>query len=100
MASAPQADELLPFVQLRLVAGGDDVQLLPGSQYEHRNAVRAQARAAIFSSIRPRWLGDRNLATGLDSGQELFVGGGAVEQNRHPGRNAAARRSLSGSWNT
>jgi hypothetical protein len=39
--SAPQADELLRFVHLRRVACGDDVQMLPRSKYEHRDAVRA-----------------------------------------------------------
>src|SRR5215510_14782139 len=51
--SAPQADELLPFTEVHSVASGDDVQLLPRSEYEHRNTVRAQTRDAALSSICP-----------------------------------------------
>ena len=50
-SSAPQADKLLPFVQLRPVASDHDLQLLPRSQYEHRNAVRADAREALVFQL-------------------------------------------------
>ena len=74
-ASAPQADEFLPSCSSVCSPHDDDVQLLPRSEYEHSDAVRTQARRR-FSSIRLRRLGDRDLAAGLDVGQELLVGGG------------------------
>src|SRR5262249_34970004 len=91
-AAVDEPEQLLAGLELRLVPGDEDLQVLPRCDDEHRDAVGAQAGVAIASAVRLRLLDDRNLVTGLDSGQQCLVGGGAVEQNRHPGEEV--RRSV------
>ena len=62
------------------------MQGLPGSVDEHRHPNDAEASADLRFTVRTRRpLGDDDLATSLDPGQELVVGGGVIEQHRHPG---------------
>ena len=80
-----QADELLPWLEWRPVTGGEDVQVLPRSEDEHRDPVRTETRAEVRASVRSRRICDGDVVTGLDPGQELVVRGGVVEQHGHPG---------------
>ena len=69
-----------------VTTGGDDVELLARAEREHRNAVRSQARVPVFSPIHSRWFRGRDLRAGFESGHELVVGGGGVEQRLGSGQ--------------
>ena len=50
-----------------------------------RDPIRTDTRAEARASVRSRRVSDGDVVAGLDPGQELVVGGGVIEQHRHPG---------------
>ena len=79
-ARVAESDEVLPWPELRSVGAGEDVQVFARSEYEHRYVVGIKDLAHVRVSVRSRRrLGDGDLATGVDPGKELVVGGGVIE---------------------